>query len=505
MIKKLLITAASALLGTQYVQAQQLLGIANSNYAGTNGIYMNPSSIADSRYTFHLNMFTFDGLVTNNYLRYSGPNFAESLANDDFGKDNAYLQERLNGKPKMFTLAGDVRMPSFMVRLSAKHSFAVASRFRTAVQGNSISEDILKLIKYGADNDGLQNVYNNSHFGFNVNSFLETGLTYGRVILDKDKHFLKGGVTVKKLTGIYSAHLINKELNYTIKEDTEGNPMLEIQRMDMRMGYSRGSFEIDPAASFGSRNAPGKGWGMDLGFTYEYRPAIDNYRYTLDGEEGLDNSKNKYKYRVGVALMDIGGIRYNDSGLSRSYTVARQNVSISAEDIENSDSDNIDDLLVDVLDIKASEQATSFKSGLPTALHLTFDYRIANRLYVNTSIIQGLRGKYGVSMRQNSMVAVTPRVEMKWLEVSFPLALMNNHRDFALGTMLKVGPLFVGSDNISGVVGGGKPFGTNVYAGMVIPIFKGKIKDKDKDGVSNKKDECKSVPGTWELKGCPEI
>jgi len=504
MIKKLLITAASAMLFSQYVQAQQLLGIANSNYAGTNGIYMNPSSIADSRHGFYMNLFTFDGTVTNNYLRYSGPNLAESIGNDDFGQDNEYLQERLNGKPKMFTVAGDVRLPSYMVKMSPKHSFAIASRFRTAVQGNNVSEDVLKLIKYGAGSDGLQNVFNQSHFGLNVNSFLENSITYGRVIIDQDKHFIKGGITVKRLTGIYSAHLVNKELGYTIKKDAEGIPMLEIQRMNMQMGYSRGNFEIDPVETIGNRNAPGKGWGMDVGFTYEFRPDIEEYRYTMDGEEGLDNRKNKYKYRVGVALMDVGGLRYNDSGLSRSYNISRQNVTISAEDIENSNTDDIDDLLIDVLDIQPSEQSTSFKSGLPTALNVNFDYKIANRLYVNTTIIQGLRSRHSVSMRQNSLVAVTPRVEMKWLELSFPLSLMNNHRDFAFGTMVKLGPLFVGSDNISGLVGGGKPFGTNVYAGLAIPIFKGKKKDKDKDGVSNKKDECKTVPGLWEFKGCPD-
>lgn len=504
MFKKLLFIATSAVLLTQYSQAQQLLGIANSNYAGTNGIYMNPSSIADSRHGFYFNLFTFDGMLTNNYLRYSGPNLAESLVNDDFGKDNEYLQERLNGKPKMFAAGAEVRLPSFMLKLSPKHSFAVASRFRTSIQGNNIAEDIFKVIKYGAGSEAMQNVYNNSHFNFNVNSFLETGITYGRVLIDQDKHFIKGGVTVKRLTGVYSAHLINKELGYTIKEDAEGNPMLEIQRLNMQMGYSRGNFEIDPQETLFNRNAPGKGWGMDIGFTYEYRPDIEDYRYTMDGKERLDNRKNKYKYRVGVALMDMGGIKYNDSGLSRSYNISRQNVVISAEDIENSNIDDIDELLIDVLDIKPSEQSSFFRSGLPTALHLNLDYRIADRLYVNTTILQGLRGRHGLGMRQNAMLAVVPRIEMKWLELSFPLSLVNNYSSFTFGTMVKIGPLFVGSDNISGLVGMGKPFGTNVYAGMAIPIFKGKKKDKDNDGVSNRKDECKTVPGLWDFKGCPD-
>jgi hypothetical protein len=503
MYKKVLFAFSFTGLLIQSAYAQQLLGIANSNYAGTNGVYMNPSSIADSRHGFYLNFFTFDGHITNNYLRFTGPDLAQSLADDYFGKDDQYLQERLNGKPKMFTMAADVRLPSFMLKLSPKHSFAFVSRMRTAVQGNNISEDILRAFRYGTDKESLQNVFNNSHFNFNVNSFIETGLTYGRVMIDKDKHFVKGGLTVKRLYGVYSAHLINKDLGYTIKEDAGGSSMLHIQSLNTQMGYSRDQFDID-YSSILNRQMPGKGWGFDMGFTYEYRPDIDEYRYTMDGKERLDNRKNKYKFRFGAALMDVGGIRYNNAGLTRSYNVIRHDVTITSEDLENTSADRIDDLLVDLLDIKPSEQTNSFRSALPTALNFNLDYRIANRLYVNTSIIQNVRGRYAIGMRQNSMVTVTPRIEMKWLELAFPLSMMNNYGDFAFGTMLKLGPVFVGSDNIGGFINSGKPFGANIYAGMALPIFKGKKKDKDKDGVSNRKDQCKTVAGNWEFMGCPD-
>jgi outer membrane protein OmpA-like peptidoglycan-associated protein len=70
--------------------------------------------------------------------------------------------------------------------------------------------------------------------------------------------------------------------------------------------------------------------------------------------------------------------------------------------------------------------------------------------------------------------------------------------------MVKLGPLFVGSDNLMGAFNMGQPFGADVYAGLTMPIFKGRKKDKDKDGVSNRKDVCKTVPGVWEFKGCPD-
>jgi len=53
-------------------RAQQL-GLANSNFIGTHSLYRNPSAIADARQSFYLNLFSVDGGVTNNYLRYESP------------------------------------------------------------------------------------------------------------------------------------------------------------------------------------------------------------------------------------------------------------------------------------------------------------------------------------------------------------------------------------------------------------------------------------------------
>ena len=52
----------------------------------------------------------------------------------------------------------------------------------------------------------------------------------------------------------------------------------------------------------------GAGWGVDVGIVYEYRPDNRKYVYRQKGVVKLDPSKNKYEFRVGVSLLDIGGI-----------------------------------------------------------------------------------------------------------------------------------------------------------------------------------------------------
>ena len=49
-------------------QAQEMLGIANSNFAGNMGIFLNPSSIVIAPYKFEFNLLSVDVFEDNNYL-----------------------------------------------------------------------------------------------------------------------------------------------------------------------------------------------------------------------------------------------------------------------------------------------------------------------------------------------------------------------------------------------------------------------------------------------------
>jgi len=508
MRKLIFSTLLASMLAGGAARAQHLLGLSNSNYAGVNGIYANPSSIADSRFGFHLNFLTVDGYFTNSHYQYSGPYSLRKMSQNGFegeyGFKDEYITGRANDRNKLGMFGGDARFfPSFMLKLSPRHSIALTGRTRFMVNFNNISGQLIDNLENGDKAEYQNKPFNNSTGSLNVNAFAETGLTYARVILDQDRHFLKGGFTAKRLSGLYSAYTHLKELDYTISEDAAGDTQVRANNLDLRYGYSRMNFDdldendLRDALAF---KAPGNGWGFDVGFTYEFRPDIDKYRYTMNGKEQLDNRKNKYKYRVGIALMDLGGIKYAQAQHVRAYNIVRRNYNIPLDSLDGLDGESMDK----VFNVQPGERKTSFKAGLPTALHLNFDYRLANKIYVNVAIIQNLRGKYAVGARYASVASITPRIEMKWFEISTPVTMFNNYQQLAVGSMVKLGPLFVGSDNLGAALNLGKPFGTDVYMGLTMPIYKGKKKDKDKDGISNGKDACKQVPGVWEFKGCPD-
>ena len=496
-------------------QAQQL-GISGSNFMGTHALYRNPSAIADARQSFYLNLFSFDAGVTNNFLRYDSPTPLIDIFRKDLPLEEQYLKENLNGRPKLFSLTTEFRGPSLMIRLSPKHSIGLTTRFRGGVQLSNVSEDFARLYKVyeGSNNDLVDKLSDNNNLNLNANLYSEMGLSYARVVFDREKHFLKAGVTLKKLSGGFSAHLINEDTQYTLREDAANNKILEIDRINARYGYNSTEDELDKLENLETpgeimsfllgRNSPGKGWGGDIGVTYEYRPKYEKYRAMMDGKEEINHRKNKYKYRVGISLMDVGSINYKNSANITGYQVERTNKSLALDDFGDAESvEEAAEVLNDALDITAADKITSYRTGLPTTLNINLDYKIAGPLYANASWIQDLRGKSAISMRQFSLLAVTPRLEFRALEIAVPVSLQNNYSVLSVGAMVKVGPFFVGSDNIGGALNMGTPYGANVYTGLAFSFANKRNKDKDKDGVSDRIDKCKKIPGTWELMGCP--
>ncbi|GAA4435354.1 hypothetical protein GCM10023188_27320 [Pontibacter saemangeumensis] len=468
------------------MQAQHLLGSSGSNYAGTNAIFLNPSSIADAKQGFYLNLFGGHVTFANTYFHYDGAGVETDLILEDpegiWEGDGLFersrIRERLDGKPKMAHFGVDLRLPSFMLKLNPRHSIGFTTRFRTALQATNVSEDIAQVIGLGTDNPALQNTpFTGSEFYFNTNAFAETGFTYAMVLLSQEKRFLKGGFTVKRLTGIYSAHLLAPDVDYQMSQNQQGESYMQVQQGSANFGFSRSEFDIDEEevgnAFFGG-NAPGSGWGVDIGFTYEHRPNYTDYQYTLDdGKERTDHGENKYRYRVGVALLDVGSITYKDPQQVRAYDIERQNLDLSSETFEGVDLENIVPTLEEALKVQASERKTDFTSGLPTALHLNFDYRITRNLFLNTAVLHSLRNKESVTMHQPSALAVAPRLEGKRLELALPVYLTNNYRDLNFGAMLRLGSFVVGSNNLAAMLPGSKAVGPDLYMGLGISIGTG--------------------------------
>ena len=471
--------------------AQDWLGLHSSNYAGVQGISFQPASIVDSRYKFQMNIIGVSSYFSNNYYAIPAADFKKF----DFESDR--FIRNTNGSDKGGYLSTDSYAPlSFMLTLSPKHAMAITLRMRAVSNFDGFSAASADLLDKISEEDefvidpndsfDLSNMYVQTH------AWGELGLTYGRVVFDKGTKFLKVGGTVKLLTGFASGYTYISDLRFSGLTDDR----VEVANIDVETGFSD-NISIEDE-EFDYKPFQNLGLGLDLGVVYEYRPNIEKYRYEMDGKDSLiRRDKNKYKLKVGFSILDIGGIKYNRNNESGRITGNLDDLDIN--ELEG----DIDEIFEEYFDFK---RGGSYKMGLPTRLLGELDYHVAGGFYLNLTSQLALRG--GASDKEKSRyistLALTPRIEGK----TFGLALPVSYDKFAnlnSGISLRIGNIVLGSrDVLSNFAFGKDPksFDFHVAARFGLPYHK--KRDKDKDGVSNRKDVCRKVPGVWEFKGCPD-
>lgn len=445
--------------------AQLAFSAAHGNYAGLDGASWNPGLLADNRLSFQLVLGGIDAFATNNAYRYAG-NWAPHSSDVPLNLSQRYLSLRPGTDARLGGAGLNVRGPGLLLRLNARNTVALSSRVRVAVQANAVSPEFISNAMGGFDQRAE---VRNQTLNLNLNALAEWNLSYGRVLLEGQRHFVKVGATVRRINGLATAYLQTRKLDYSVTPQTaaSGDTTVRLQRLEGAFGYVNPDVFDDFDAATAGRwlkpgKAPGSGWGVDVGVVYELRPQPDGFRY-LDkqGRSKVDHSRNKYRLRLAAAITDVGSVRYKQAVHYAAINAA--NVGVSEADIDGLDLDNFDARLNRILRTTRFPRSTGLRTKLPTALHLDADYHLAGKLYVNAAISQSLSGRYAVGMRAFSAASVTPRLETKWLELAPSLLLLNNYRSLAPGLSLRVGPLLLGSNDLSTLLWKRQRYGANAY------------------------------------------
>ncbi|MSQ80043.1 MAG: hypothetical protein EXR21_10320, partial [Flavobacteriaceae bacterium] len=157
--------------------AQNFLGHANSNYSGTNGLYFNPSTLADNRHFIFVNLVGMNANLSNNYLELKFPYDPKLLVKQMINGNNTgkvrldngdsitafedkFILENVNGKAKDVNLSFEFRLPSFMLSWNHKNTIAFHARQRAGVQINGLAEPLAQLARYGLDRPESQGLLN---------------------------------------------------------------------------------------------------------------------------------------------------------------------------------------------------------------------------------------------------------------------------------------------------------------------------------------------------------
>lgn len=513
-------------LGLQ-VNAQNYLGVMTSNYGGVMSTDLQPASFVDGRFLFDLNLGSVNINTYQNFVSFNTSGmpggWLKSFKNDEAYNswalpDSTFMDRHIvkryadNSNDKMganINLQMDLFNLAF--HINPKIAIGLKAKARSITNIGNVDPSFAILIEKGLDYPSLWNQNIEEQF-LNVNhlTWAEVGFNYGQVVLDNQEHFLKAGTTIKYLKGYSAAYFQTSNLQFNLKN----NDTTQLITGNFNYGYSDnlpGLIENGLDNKFNSNF----GVGLDLGFVYEWRPKYKDFKYDMDGETNLwMKNKNKYKAKVGISLIDLGSMRFKRGGLSRNFSVNNS----SPFDLQSfstasslSDFDQILDSLINESSAAGNTNWTSeqspnstFVMRTPTALSLQLDYQLGKYFYVNVSgVMNVILKKKDTKVIVPNQLSITPSFDWSWFGLFLPIS-MNEYSGFKTGLASRLGPLSIGVTDFRALFSVGKVRGAEFYLGLRLPILYSAIKDKDKDKVSDLKDNCISTPGIWTFKGCPD-
>ncbi|GBF20932.1 MULTISPECIES: DUF5723 family protein [Arenibacter] len=440
-MKKIILSLVLFSATTLTVLSQYYQGFENDNFNGLHGVLINPANIVDSRIKSEINIFSTQIQIGTDYTPLTPDNFINIINEDSFTvfpKDDNELLLNLE-------LFG----PSFMFNLTKKSSIGLLSRVRIYNNSRNLNAKLYEDLTSGFDDEDFD--FNMKNLDQTLHAWGEIGLTYGRILTDKDNNFLKAGITLKYLLGggVVQATSNSFSGDYVYNENDPPQSLINLSGdLSYMMSYNE---DEDPFSSI----TPG--FGTDIGLIYEYRP--ESTRTIAEDRNG--KGFNKYKLKIGVAILDIGHITYKDQEQT-DYTL---NGSVTAEEGENDIGQALEDNYPGTTTVK------DIKVSLPTALQINIDYRITHRVYAsvnyNTSLLEADKPYNNIGQ---NILSISPRYETRFFSLYLPVSF-SELGGTAIGTGFRLGPLVIGSGTILSTLFSDNAKSANIYAGLKVPIY----------------------------------
>jgi hypothetical protein len=438
------------------VSAQEMLGISNSNFSGNMGMSMNPSLFVGSPYHSEFNYISGDFFVDNDYayLKKRSSLFSKSVNGESIPEEQ--FGDYYTTEPKNAYGSVNVRGPSYIAN-GDKFSWGVHTAFRGAMSATDVPYHVAKFLKDGFDYVPQHDItYTSTPFRSASAAWAELGGTLGKRINDeRSDHFLAAAVTVKLLAGFDAFYASFDEFDYSVPSSDE----LVVNSVTGEYGHALSDGQ--DGGSTKPLKIRGWGGGADVGLTYYRNRTIRKG----DCSKGVDHRK-KYNYRVGVALIDVGYIKFNKE--TDVFSFDQNSTYWSGLDtIVFENAYELDSALSMQFygDPEASKSASEMKIYLPTALSFQFDYCVRPSVYVNASVVQAipLSNKYAIV--RSSQVAITPRFETRKWEVAIPVTFYEYEKAH-MGLAFRYGIFVIGTDRLGSFTGLWDATGYDLFFGI---------------------------------------
>jgi hypothetical protein len=475
--------------------AQLHLGMQNSNYAGTNGIYTNPSSIAGSGYLMHMNFLSRGVDFSNNYLQYNAPFKLNQWANKTYPPqyqtfaskmdyEQSWLTELpLNGDLKNFHFDQDIHFLAFMFPISKRHYVSLNTRQRNMIQARGIDEPMARFARFGFDGnrgdifngDGsvmYNNPYTSGKFSVNIESWQEYSLTVAGRWVDNKRWLVTGGATLKYLRGMGSAYLRSDGLTYEVNNADS----LTLSNGQFEYGHTSQNdvfYAINNPGNLASHPTTGGGIGLDMGLTIMKKSDKPGRVVGNFWDFGCKNSNRPYyDWKLGFALMDAGYISHG-RGVRTYRTTMTEPTGLKPDadifDDFYTGGDGFDKVDNDLFGQLPHELKNSYVSYLPMAANIQADFRVTRAGYVGFNWQHGLKSASARGVNAMNFVSVIPRVESFLGEFALPITLTENYKTVNMGLYARFWFFFFGTDNLPGLLNVSSNSATraaSIYAGF---------------------------------------
>lgn len=486
--------------------AQHYMGVATGNWSGMSSLYLNPANIADNRDRLVIDLLSINAGVDNNLGKLNTVGGLKRFINGNSTNINDVFT--FSGKQdfSLVAPAAEVRGPGVMVAINHRHSIGISTRLRAMNQFNNFSQSLYRTVTDFDYTTGTNIDLVSKNFNWTGHVWGEAALTYGAVIIDKGHHELKAGVTLRYLNGIGYIGLKgdNLDLHYASGQDSIYARNTAVQYSSNLVGSNSSlSSGLGSNSIFDQlvNSKTGNGFGGDFGIVYDYIDNPEATRSEMDGKIVSDQTVNRYKLRLSASVTDLGSILYNTNN---NFTVdIKGNGYLTGKGLADNVKNSND------LKAYATRQGFSVDTGrksnrlyMPTALVLSADYHVCKSYYVNATYFNNVVNRQNYGNSYYNQLTVTPRYDTRRFMIAVPLTYSMLANDFKMGIGLRAYGFYLGSDDMLAFVS--RQHGMNFYVGGFVPFHKKKVKDRDGDHVSDRKDKCPDDGGPWRNHGCPE-
>jgi hypothetical protein len=459
---------------SQVVLAQDRLGQSTGNYAGLNGVFLNPSSISNSKKYLDINIASGGFFFANNFIYVSKEdnyldrkmNFARramKLEFPGFYDEDYFFSDSYDPEPKMGY--SDLRLtgPSVMYSYNG-HAFAIQFSNRFIVSGQGIPYDVAKFAYERRHFPALHETRFSHDRSFSAGSasWAELGLTFAKSFDYNRDLKITAGISIKRLWGFHAILMVSDQLDYTFRN----SDTIDVHNFSGQMAIAL-PLSFENSEFMGVKQlVQGRGFGFDAGITI-----VKKHGNGRNHHGTIRHVYEPYQFRFGISLLDIGSLHYARNAKSLLF----DNAGGRWAGLDSLNLRSINKLIEEMATAIGNgsgmmNEENSFNLWLPSTLSMQFDYHLGKDFYIQALLMQSLRFSKNQLVRP-SQLSLIPRFEKHLFEVAFPLTLFR-YQDPGIGISVKLGYITLGTDKLGAFFGLSDLNGVDFYFSLSAGLCK---------------------------------